>query len=353
MIWGILMLSTDVSSAEERYSIGKAVSSDTSKTPLILLSDGKAQIEAAIAPSKGGELSGLKVRHGGRWVETLYLARDYSPRESWTGKAPFLFPATGRNFPPDLEARRKAGETFNDGAYLLEGKRYSMPIHGFVRDLPWNVTKTQSLAGGAVAKLTLSDTPATRKWYPFGFAIDVDYTLADGALSIAYHIRADKENRSPMPFSVGNHITFVCPLIPGSDPEEMELVTPSKTELLKTSYGLPTGKSRPRSHAEGITLGRFERLKAVSLTRYAGKPSILLRDPQGLAIRMSHTASQTPQQPVILYNIWGDAKGGFFSTEPWVGLQNSLVLGKGLVHLKPGRDFTWTIRIEFEHKSGD
>ena len=33
-----------------------------------------------------------------------------------------------------------------------------------------------------------------------------------------------------------------------------------------------------------------------------------------------------PDQPVILYNVWGDAAGGFFSPEPWIGLQNSLVL---------------------------
>jgi galactose mutarotase-like enzyme len=353
MIWGVAMFSVGSSFAEERYSIGKAVSSDASKTPLILLVDDKAHIEAAIAPSKGGELSGLKVRHRGKWIETLYLARDYSPRESWTGKAPFLFPATGRNFPPDLEARRKGGETFNDGAYLLDGKRYPMPIHGFVRDIPWKVTKTESLVGGAVAKLSVSDTLATRKWYPFGFSIDVDYTLADGALSIGYRIRADKTNRSPMPFSVGNHITFVSPLVRGTDPAEMELVTPSKTELLKTSYGLPTGKSRPRSHADGIKLGEFERLAAVSLTGYEGKPYILYRDPQGLAIRMSHTASQTPKQPIILYNIWGDAQGGFFSPEPWVGLQNSLVLGKGLIRLEPGREFEWTIRIELERRESD
>ena len=86
----------------------------------------------------------------------------------------------------------------------------------------------------------------------------------------------------------------------------------------------------------------------MSLTGYLGDPYIAYRDPQGLAIRMSHTASVIPDEPVVLYNIWGDAAGGYFSPEPWIGLQNSLVLNKGLIRLSPGGRFSWTIRIEFE-----
>ncbi len=346
----VAVLPSTASSDDGRYAISAAVSNDPSKTPLILLQDNEANVEAAIAPSKGGELSGLKVRHRGRWIETLYLARDYAPREGWTGKAPLLWPATGRNFPPDLEARRKAGESFNDGAYLLNGKRYKMPIHGFARDLPWRVEKTAAQEKRALAKLSLRDTPETRKRYPFGFSIEANYSLEGGALLIGYRVRASKANRAPMPFSIGNHITFVSPLVQGTNPTDMELVTPSKTELLKTAYGLPTGESRARGHADGVKLGDFERLSAVSLTGYEGDPFIVYRDPGGLAIRMSHSASEIPGPPVVLYNLWGDVAGGFFSPEPWVGLQNSLVLGKGLIRLRPGDVFAWTIRIEFERQ---
>lgn len=341
---------SDTLLAGERYSVGDAVSDDASKTRLILLTDHEAKVEAAVAPVKGGELSGLKVQQRGRWIETIYLARDYAPRKGWTGKAPFLWPATGRNFPADLEARRKAGEQFNNGAYVLDGKRYEMPIHGFARDLPWRVEQTTVTNKRAFVKLSLRDTVETRKRYPFGFVIEVSYTLEDGALSIGYRIRAKKTNRDLMPFSVGNHITFVSPLVQGTDPSQMELITPSTTELLKTSYGLPTGKSRLRDHRDGIKLGKFERLTAVSLTGYESKPYILYRDPQGLAIRMSHSASEIPKQPVVLFNIWGDAQGGFFSPEPWVGLQNSLVLNQGLIRLHPGQTFDWLLHIELKRE---
>ena len=345
VVWNLM---TGATVSAERYSIGRAVSNDSSKTPLILLKDNEAKVEAAIAAQRGGELSGLQIEHRGKWIETIYLARDYSSCEGWTGKAPILWPATGRNFPPDLETRRKAGEVFHEGAWIFKGKRYEMPIHGFARNLPWQVDHIDALDHQAAAKLSLRDTAETRKYYPFGFQLEVRYTVKEGSLSIAYRVRASEKNSDAMPFSIGNHITFACPLIRGTDPSAMELFTPSSTELLKTGYGVPTGKTRPRSHAEGVKLGGFERRTAVSLTGYAGDPHIVYRDPQGLKIRMSHTASEIPDQPVILYNLWGDAAGGFFSPEPWIGLQNSLVLNKGLVHLSPKDTFEWTINIEFE-----
>jgi hypothetical protein len=75
------------------------------------------------------------------------------------------------------------------------------------------------------------------------------------------------------------------------------------------------------------------------------EPYVILRDPQGLSLRISHHASQVPPDPVALFNLWGDPAAGFFSPEPWVGLQNSLASGKGLIRIQPGREFTWMIRV--------
>jgi galactose mutarotase-like enzyme len=64
---------------------------------------------------------------------------------------------------------------------------------------------------------------------------------------------------------------------------------------------------------------------------------------------MSHSASKLPEQPYVSFNLWGDAPQGYFSPEPWVGLQNSFVLNEGLVSLDPGELFYWTIRLTPEH----
>jgi galactose mutarotase-like enzyme len=196
------------------------------------------------------------------------------------------------------------------------------------------------------AILTLEDTVETAEFYPFRFKVRVQYWLSYGNLELRYSVLASEKNKARMPFSIGNHITFVTPLVPGSRPGDVVLETPSERELLKTSYGVPTGESRPRSLADGVKLGEFERRTAVSLTGYRNNPFMVLKDPQGLGVRISHSSTSVPEQPVILFNMWGDAPDGFFSPEPWVGLQNSLVMGKGVTYLAPGEVFKWTVCIE-------
>ena len=346
----LLALGCGAQSPTSRYVIETAQSIDASATELIVLRDEKGGIEAAIAPSKGGELSGLRVMYNGNWLETLQLARDYSPRAGFGGKGPFLWPATGRNFPPDLVARRNAGEQFDGGAYEHGGVRRPMPIHGFARDLPWEIESTSAGAQGARALLSLADSAHTRGMYPFGFRCTVEYVVEGGDLGLHYLVTADEGNSEAMFFSIGNHITFLAPLVEGSDPSAMVLTSPSTMEILKTPYGIPTGQTQPLSYADGIALGNYPPLAATSLTGYPDQqdPYIEYRDPAGLAIRVSHRASEIPDPPVILFNVWGDVHSGFFSPEPWVGLQNSLVQRQGLIYLDPGEEFRWQVRVSYE-----
>ncbi len=337
-----------------RYVVENAESVDESRTQLIVLRDEEGGIEAAVAPERGGELSGLRVLYRGEWLETLQLARDYAPREGFGGKGPFLWPATGRNFPADLMERRRAGERFDGGAYEHDGIWRDMPIHGFARDLPWKVEESGADGSGARAVLSLEDTPGTREMYPFGFRCSVEYRIRDGALELGYSIRASEGNAEAMFFSIGNHITFVAPLVPGSDPAAMVLTSPATKEILKTDYGIPTGETRPLSYADGFRLGDYPALTATSLTGYpqGQDPYVEYSDPAGLTIRIAHRASEIPDDPVILFNVWGDVHSGFFSPEPWVGLQNSLVQRQGLVYLEPGEEFHWDVQVEYSQAVG-
>ncbi len=280
---------------------------------------GSPKVRAVVVPDKGGEMASLSVLHKGRWVETLYRALDYSGKPGWTGKAPFLWPATGRN--GDL-----------------------MPIHGFARDIPW---KLESKRANRVS-VSLRDTDQTRKMYPHGFHIVADYQINGAAIAISYAVTAAASNTAPMPFSAGNHITFRTPLIDGTDPLKMEFETPSTIEYLKTTGGVPTGEKRPRTFAKGTPLGSFPAMSAISLSGYSGDPHMLLRDPGGMTIRMSQTADRVPEEPVVRFNVWGDPKNGYFSPEPWVGLQNSFHLQKGLVTLAPGSTWKWRIDLSVE-----
>ncbi len=351
-VWPVLLLLGFGCGADPpaaRYVHETAHSTDAGAAELIVLRDDVGGVEAAIAPHQGAELSGLRVRWDGSWLETLQLARDYSPREGFGGKGPWLWPATGRNFPPDLLARREAGEQFDGGAYEHGGVRRAMPIHGFARDLPWRVERAGATDASASALLSLQDSPRTKASYPFSFRCTVEYVVADGKLAMQFIVRAAEGNSEPMFFSIGNHITFNAPLVEGSDAAEMVLMSPSTVEILKTPYGIPTGETGPLSYADGYALGNYPPRSATSLTGYAAgaDPFVEYRDPAGLVLRISHRASQIPDPPVILFNVWGDVHSGFFSPEPWVGLQNSLVQRQGLIYLDPGESFVWDVSVSY------
>ena len=258
----LFLLVAVLRAAPARYRISDGQAKGPGSPPLVLLHDDQAGVEAAIAPVEGGELSGFRVRFRGGWVETLYRARDYTPQPGWRGKAPFLWPATGRSV---SQGEKTVADT-QDGGWFSNGKRYPMGIHGFVKDMPWHVERRGADESGARVILSVRDNPETRTRYPFGYKITVEYELSGGALSVRYAVSADSANRGAMPFSAGNHITFRAPLIEGSQPEQMRVTTPSMVELMKEPPGLPNGKSRLRSLAGGIALGELEQRSAVSLS---------------------------------------------------------------------------------------
>ncbi|MBM3728844.1 MAG: hypothetical protein FJW40_25880, partial [Acidobacteria bacterium] len=245
-----------------------------------------------------------------------------------------------------VAAGLKPGAPEPNTAYLYRGRKYPMPIHGFVRDMEWRLDSFRATGEGAQAAVSLVDTPDTRRYYPFGFKINATYSLKDGVLETQYRVRASGLNSNDMIFSIGNHITFRVPFAPDGTADAMVLMSPSSTEILKRPPGLPTGETRARSFVPAVPISSIERLSAVSLTGYTGDPVMELRDPRAFGLRLSHRASTMPAQPVVLFNLWGDPAGGFFSPEPWVGLQNSLNLNQGLIQVKPGDLFEWTIRLE-------
>lgn len=343
-VWlGALIGFGSVGAAAERYAASASIEAGE---PLIVLADQQEGVEAAIAPRQGGELSGLRVLFRGEWRELLYRARDYRDTPGWRGKAPLLWPAVGRNFshsqPPDPNAEMCS--------YDFDGRRYDLPIHGFARTQAWKVIGTRADAAGAVVELEMTDSPETRRQYPFGFSFRLRYFLADGRLTMTHRIVAAKENVADLFFSIGNHVTFRTPLVPGSDPEAMTLQTPSRLELPKNANTLPTGESRPLDLSAPSRLGDRSFMPPLGLAGYEGAPWVRLADPTGLAVTITHRAERYPAGQCIQFNLWGAPAKGYFSPEPWVGLTNSLNRREGLIELEPGRSWAWTIEFEFTRR---
>lgn len=305
---------------------------------LVTLADG--DLRATIAPDRGGVLSGLQVCWRGRWRQLLYRGDDFTPTKDFAGKAPILWPATGRNFLPASDPQ--AGQA----AWRWNGTVYPMTIHGFARDLPWTLQQPAPRSRATRAALTLTDTAETRARYPFRFKFTSEYNLIGDTLTIRQTIHASEANAGPMPFSIGNHVTFNLPLAPGSDIGAVTFATAARTYIQTTdAAALPTGRFEAAHFAQPQPIASLKTRASIALGDYAATPSVRIHDPAGLDVTVSHVESKRPAGVPVLFNLWGDPKAGFFSPEPWVGKANSLVTGDGLVELRPGEDFEWAITI--------
>lgn len=347
----VLVLGTSVGSAvvaatAPRYSWHETTTAE--KIPLIVLRDETARIEAAVAPTQGGELSGLAVEFNGRWVELLYRGRDYRPASGFRGKASILWPAVGSSVPTGATPVKGKIES----AYDYHGKRYSMPQHGFARLKPWQVVRTWANEEEAAVELVLKDDADSRAQYPFGFAVHVIHRVRAGRVEIHHEVKAAADNAAPIFFSIGNHIGFNVPLVAGTAEERITVESPSRFEYLRGKNGAPDGTTRARSFPPSTPLRDFPLVPAMSVGGYAGDPWFRLTDAGGLGVKVTHHAQSTPAPPVVQFNLYGGTAEGFFCPEPFVGLHNSLNTQTGQINLAPGKSWTWLIRVEPERAAG-
>ena len=112
----------------------------------------------------------------------------------WDGQSPLLFPYVGR---------------FTDGKYVLDGRFYELPIHGFAKDSLFEVQEEQANC----ITFLLCDSSTTRSVYPYSFQLFVTYHADNAALSVTYHVV--NKSDSIMYFGIGGHPALRVPLEDG------------------------------------------------------------------------------------------------------------------------------------------
>ncbi|MDF7638287.1 aldose 1-epimerase family protein [Lactobacillus sp. ESL0791] len=111
--------------------------------------------------------------------------------ERWPKHAPVLFPAIGASF---------------DNSYFIDGKQYSIPVHGFANVSDFKlVSKTNNNL-----TLMLSDSAETRKIYPFKFTLIASYTILPDGISLSFLVQNLSDET--MPFALGSHPAFNIPM---------------------------------------------------------------------------------------------------------------------------------------------
>ncbi len=263
-----------------------------------LLSDESSNSSAKVAVGRGGILTSFKVNG----KERIYLDADFydESEEKFRGGNPILFPACGR---------------LPDQAYTLNGKRYEMPIHGFVRDYPWEVVSTNE---NGVAELTISlkDNAETLEIYPFEFELEFTYRLKDGVISIIQKVVNNSD--SEMPFSIGLHPYFLA------DTSKASAEVPSKLAYFFND----------RVEFDGV-LNACDNLDHVCVN-LSGTKSVLDTG-LGYSVEVTYKGKYT------CVVIWSPMNTDFVCVEPWSAAPNALNTGENIIYLAAGESETFVM----------
>lgn len=111
----------------------------------------------------------------------------------WPKTSPVLFPYIGA-----------VPETVT-----IHGKDYAIPRHGFVKDVDFEVSEQ----GEDHVVLSTGTSEFTSSIYPYDFRFTVTFRLNGPALEVVYGV--SNNGTEEMPFLIGGHPAFFCPMEEG------------------------------------------------------------------------------------------------------------------------------------------
>ncbi|MCH7628876.1 MAG: aldose 1-epimerase family protein [Proteobacteria bacterium] len=260
------------------------------------------------------------------WSLTDAQGREYMTDADpafWSGRAPLLFPIVGALAQDRLR---------------LDGQDYTLLKHGFARRSTFAPVET---APGH-ARFRLTDSPATRAAYPFGFVLEMGFALEGWTL--AMEARVFNPNATDLPFSFGFHPAFAWPLPGasglGADKAAHKLVfeaeEPQDVRRIGKADGLllPEGEPTPVVGGELALHEDLFRADAVIWTDLASRALSYGAD-GGAWLDLAF-----PDCPML--GVWQVPGARYICLEPWAGLADPQGFGgdfrdkPGVVLLPPG-----------------
>lgn len=163
--------------------------------------------------TKGGTLKSIKGRNG---LEYLWQGDP----ACWSGQAPILFPI--------------CGSLRNDTASIGGNKTTTMPRHGLIRKKEFTAEeKTADLI-----RFSITSNEEMKAQYPYDYRVSEIFTLSGNEIRVTY--RVENTGSETMPFFVGGHPVFCCPLEEGESFSDYHLEFPEK-ETCAPSKALSNG----------------------------------------------------------------------------------------------------------------
>ena len=155
----------------------------------------------------------------------------------WKRHAPILFPIVGKLI---------------NNSYLVNEKKYTLPQHGFARDLVFTVTHQNAHS----VVFELQHTEETLAVYPYKFTLQISYELNKNQLLVSYTVINTDD--SSIYFSIGAHPAFNCPLVTNTNFDdyyiEFEVDENPTQHFLNPKTGFRTSQTKKVSLGKQIQL---------------------------------------------------------------------------------------------------
>lgn len=274
---------------------------------------------------KCGGNSARIAQHGAELKSLVMDGREFmwsGDPAVWGNTAPVMFPMIG---------------TLKDNKTLILGREYSLPKHGFTRDL--ELTPEDMSENSVMFSLEQSDY--TKRFYPFDFRFTIRYALEGDKLTVMHTVR--NNDKDDMPYCIGGHPAFAF----DGDLSDYRLEFPQKETLSAPIYNLDVhlfeddNRVPMLDDSDILPLNRemfykdvvyFDKVKSRSV-KFLGK------DGKGLRVDYPDFTSLA---------VWQAKNAQFLCVEPFCGSADfSDCTGvfaekRGIEILKPGEEKTYT-----------
>lgn len=238
--------------------------------------------------SRGAEKTQL-ISHQG--ISYLRKADDV-----WDGVAPLLFPNVGR---------------LKDGITYINNEPYTLPLHGFLKDQEYEPLQIKQ------QEMTLVQvhSASTLKHYPFKYKAIVQYALHEKTLTTTISII--NEDERTMPFNLGGHPGFNCPIYPGESFTDYRIL-----------FDKPETFSSPQVSDKGLldfsqSDFSFKDVKEIPLSYdFFTNDAIIIprvKSKQVQLLNQSNKGLKFSYPEFISLALWTRPNASFICLEPWIG----------------------------------
>lgn len=250
-------------------------------------------------------------------------------KKYWAGQAPVCFPITG---------------VLRDSKAVAFGKPCEMKRHGVARINPFEIREQ----GANFVSFIQNSSEETKKAFPFDYSLEIRYTVLKNSVTTRYTVKNTGKDR--LPFVIGGHPAFNCPLESGEKFEDytVEFSGTVNQKCLRPDVetGLVDISKRydvlDAPNKINLDHSLFD-LDAMVFDNIKPKSAVLSAGGRGVKI---------DYQDFDNLLVWSSSNGGnFVALEPWTGIstcsdEDSVFENKrGMTVLEPDCEASFAFKI--------